>query len=45
MSVVSESVQWSPPYYNGGELLNYEDFQLRFFLFSYGQLTFKDKKL
>tara|TARA_E500000331_G_scaffold54948_1_gene48613 strand:+ start:305 stop:877 length:573 start_codon:yes stop_codon:yes gene_type:complete len=27
MSVVSESVQWSPPYYNGGELLNYEDFQ------------------
>ena len=28
MSVVSESVQWSPPYYNGGQLLNYEDFQL-----------------
>ena len=28
MSVVSESVQWSPPYYNGGQLLSYEDFQL-----------------
>ena len=28
MSVVSESVQWSPPYYNGGQLLSYKDFQL-----------------
>ena len=27
MSVVADSVQWSPPQYNGGELLGYEDFK------------------
>ena len=27
LSVVSEDVQWSPPYYNGGQLLGYDEFK------------------
>ena len=27
LSVVSEDVQWSPPYYNGGELIGYDGFK------------------
>ena len=27
LSVVSESVQWSPPYYNGGEVVGYDGFK------------------
>ena len=27
MSVVADSVQWSPPQYNGGVLLGYDDFK------------------
>ena len=27
LSVVSEDVQWSPPYYNGGQLVGYDEFK------------------
>ena len=27
LSVVSEDVQWSPPYYNGGQLLGHDEFK------------------
>lgn len=42
MSVVSDSVQWSPPQYNGGELLGYEDFKsaVQYYFDNFDEITF-----
>ena len=42
MSVVADSVQWSPPQYNGGELLGYEDFKAagQYYFDNFDEITF-----
>ena len=42
MSVVSDSVQWSPPQYNGGVLLGYDDFKAAglYYFENFDEITF-----
>jgi len=42
MSVVADSVQWTPPQYNGGVLLGYEDFKAAglYYFENFDEITF-----
>ena len=42
MSVVADSVQWSPPQYNGGVLLGYDDFKAAglYYFENFDEITF-----